>query len=123
MSISIRSRKNKGRALQQYICKQIADIYEVVFDNQNEQCPIHSREMGNKGVDVILRGEIYNKFKYDIECKNCESPSIKSWIEQSKNNTSENRNFLLFWKHKGIKKPVVILDSEVFFDLIRKTIY
>lgn len=116
------SRKAKGRTFQYYICNKIAELFNVKFDQQDEQSEIHSKEMGLSGVDVVLRGEIYNKFPYSIECKNCEKPSMKDWIIQAKNNTKENRNFLLFWKTKQFKKSVVILDTDVFFEIIRQNL-
>lgn len=120
MSITIASRKAKARNLQILICKKIANLFGVDFNNQDEQCPIHSREMGQSGVDILLRGEIYEKFKFDIECKNCETPSIKKWINQTKKNSKKDRNWLLIWKCKDWKKPVVILDVDVFFNFFKK---
>lgn len=120
MSITIASRKAKGRNLQYYICNKIAELFNIEFNQQDDQCLIHSREMGQSGTDIIIRGSINKIFPYSIECKSVEKPSIKNWIKQAKNNTKENRNFLLFWKCKDFKKPVVVLDSEVFFNLLEK---
>ena len=120
MAITVASRKAKGRNLQYYICKKVADLFDIEFDQQDDQCLIHSREMGQSGTDIILRGSINEVFPYAIECKSVEKPSIKDWIKQAKNNTKDNRNFLLFWKCKDFKKPVVVLDSEVFFNLLEK---
>lgn len=120
MATKIASRKAKGRNLQYSICKKIANLFNIEFDQQNDQCEVHSREMGQSGTDIILRGEVYKKFPFDTETKSCEKPSIKSWINQARNNTKQNRNFLLFWKCKDWQKPVVILDSKVFFELLEK---
>jgi hypothetical protein len=116
-----RSAKNKGVRLQLWVCKKIANIFNIEFNNQDDQCLIHSREMGQSGVDIILRGEIYNKFKYDIECKNTEKLSLYKTIEQAKQNTKENRGWLIVHK-KNFNKPVVILDSDEFFDLIKRSL-
>lgn len=118
--IKIASRKGKGRSLQYYICEKIASLFDISFNQQNDQCLIHSREMGQSGVDIILRDYVYDLFPFDIECKNTESPSIKDWIKQAKNNTKKDRNWLLVWKTKSFQKPVIVLDSDVFFNLLEK---
>jgi len=114
------SAKNKGRNLQYYICEKISEIFNIKFDQNNDQCDIRSREGGQHGTDIILRGEVYKKFPFDIECKNNESPSVKSWISQAKkNNKNKNRHWLLFWKCKKFKRPVVIMDSDIFFNFFK----
>jgi len=118
--ISIRSAKNKGMYLQKMIAKRICDLFNIEFNNQDDNCQVRSRTCGLSGTDIILTGEIYKIFPFDCECKSVEKPSIKNWIKQAKSNTKENRNFLLFWKCKDFKKPVVVLDSEVFFNLLEK---
>jgi len=114
--------KAKGRKLQIFVCERIAKIFDIIFDNQNEQCEIHSREMGQKGTDIILRGEVYEKFHFDIECKNTEKLNLYDTIEQAKSNTKEGRNWLIVHK-KNKSHPIVIMDWEAFENLIKKTIY
>ena len=120
MSIKRSSAKAKGRNLQLKICQKIADLFNINFDNQDEQCIIHSREMGQSGIDIILRGKIYEEFPFDMECKAVEKPSIKSWIKQAKKNTKKDRNWLLFWKSKDWHNPIVLLDCDEFFNLLEK---
>lgn len=117
--IKVRSAKNKGRILQNWICEKIANLFNVEFNNQDDQCLIHSREMGQSGCDVILRGEIYELFPFDIEAKNTEKVSLYKFIEQAKSNTKEGRDWLLFHK-KNRSNPIVIMDAEVFFKIINK---
>jgi hypothetical protein len=114
--------KQKGRMLQKWVCERIAEIFEIDFDNQDDQCLIHSREMGQSGVDIVLRGEIYKKFKFDVECKNTEKLNLYKTIEQSKNNTEIGRDWLIVHK-KNRSKPIVIMDWEAFEKLIRRGIY
>lgn len=121
-SIKISSRKNKGRELQKWVCERIADILDIIYDQSDDRCDIHSREMGQKGCDIILRGEIYNKFKFDIECKSTEKFHIYDDIEQAKNNTGVNRDWLLVHKKRN-KNPIVVMSWECFENLIKKTIY
>lgn len=120
--IAVRSAKNKGMNLQKKICEKIAELFDIEFNNQDDQCEIHSRESGQTGTDIILRGNIYKSFLFDCECKSQEKPSIKRWINQAKSNTKKDRNWLLFWKCKDFRKSVVILDSDVFFDLMKKNL-
>lgn len=121
-SIKNSSRKAKGRELQKWVCERIADIFDIIYDQSDDRCDIHSREMGQKGCDVILRGELYNKFKFDIECKSTENFHIYNDIEQAKNNKEINRDWLLVHKKKN-KTPIVVMDWECFENLIKKTIY
>lgn len=116
------SGKAKGRKLQQWVCKKIADIFDIIYDQSNDRCLIHSREMGQSGKDIILRGEIYNKFKYDLECKNTEKLNIYKTIEQAKNNTEPNRDWLIVHK-KNHSDPIVIMDWNTFENLIKDGIY
>jgi len=120
--IKPRSAKNKGIFLQKWVCEQLSSLLEVPFDNQDEQCEIHSREMGLSGNDIILRGSAYKRFPYDVECKNTESFSVGAVIEQAKANTKEGRDFLIVHKSKRIGNPIVVLTWEAFAKLFRKTL-
>lgn len=121
MATKIASRKAKGRALQYKIATEIGKLFNIEFNSQDDQCPIKSRTMGNSGADVYITDkEIDKKFNYAIECKSQEKPSIKSWINQARSNIKGKKNWLLFWKCKDWQKPVVILDSKVFFKLLEK---
>ena len=121
-SIKTSSKKGKGRDLQQWTCQKIADMFDIIYDQSDDQCLIHSREMGQSGTDIILRGEVYSKFKFDIECKNTENLTLYKSIEQAKNNTEANRNWLLVHK-KNYSDPIVIMDWEAFEKLFKKTLY
>ena len=112
--IKPRSAKNKGASFQKWICGRVAVLLGIPFDNQDDQCEIHAREMGQSGNDVILRGSAYKNFLFDIECKNCESLSIQATMEQAQSNTKEGRHWLIAWKRKSFKEPIVIMDWSVF---------
>ena len=114
--------KAKGRNLQYWVAKQIAKIFNTVFDQQDDLCPIHSREMGQSGTDVYIRDRaMSNKFKYDIECKNTEKVSLYAYIDQAKSNTKKGREWLVIHK-KNNSKPVAIMDATHFFNLVKDTI-
>jgi len=117
--IKISSRKGKGRRLQYWVCKRLADILQIEFNQQDDQCDIHSREMGQSGTDVILRGKAFERLLYSIECKSGESINLLKAIEQAKQNNKEKMNWLLIHKRKQYKKPIVIMDWETFEKLER----
>lgn len=119
--IKVSSAKGKGRGLQYWVCEQIAKMFGVEFVQSDDDCLIHSREMGQNGVDIILRGEIRKKFPFDIECKSCESLSIPEWIRQARANKKENRDWLLVFKKQTLgHTPFVVMEWETFEKLMSK---
>ena len=112
--IKPRSAKAKGRDFQYQICEDLAKTFNVEFNQKDDNCEIHSREMGLNGVDIVLRGSMYNLFPFDIECKNCENLSIPEWIRQAKSNTKDERDWLLIVKNKNLNKPIVCLEWDRF---------
>ena len=115
MAIDISSRKAKGRELQQWACKKISYLIEKAW-GPDEQ--IASKEMGQKGIDVRLVGEARELFPWSIECKRQENWSIHSWIKQAKGNQMPSTDWLLIAR-RNREDPVVILDADVFFDILR----
>ena len=112
------SAKAKGRSFQYWVAEKVAWLFNLKFDNQDDNCPIRSRSMGASGNDVWTVGL---DFPYSIECKNIETVSLYKWIEQVKANTKEGQHWLLFHK-KNRSKPIVILEADVFFDLLKYVI-
>jgi hypothetical protein len=53
-----------------------------------------------------------------VECKNQEKWAIHSWIEQAQDNQKKGTDWLLIAK-RSRKKPVVIMDAERFFELLK----
>lgn len=78
---------------------------------------IASREMGQSGTDVRLIGVAKEQFPFAVECKNCESWSMHEWIKQAQSNEDETTDWLLVCKRNN-QKPVVVLDMDVFFNLM-----
>ena len=118
MSIKIRSRKNKGKKLQNYICQRLSDITGIPWGKDEL---IRSQLMGQGGTDVDLIGRAAELLPYAIECKNQESWSIHQWIDQATSNQKEGTDWLLFCK-RNRKKPVVVMDAEGFFKLLEDRI-
>jgi hypothetical protein len=119
------SRKSKGRNLQKYVCERLAQLLKIKYDQQDDTCPIHSREMGQSGVDIVIRNkDILKKFPYAIECKNVEKISINKMITQSEQHLEKNKdkyqNWLVFYKNNKLHYPLVILDVFEFFKIYEK---
>lgn len=120
-TIKVSSRKGKGRNLQYWVCERIAKIFNIEFNQSDDCCLIHSREMGQHGTDIIVRGDLYKKFPFDIECKSCETLSIPSWVRQAReNNKKEDRSWLVVFKKQTIGgEPLVIMDWSCFEKLVK----
>lgn len=119
--IKVSSRKSKGRGLQKYVCSKLAEVLKIDYQQDNDNCEIHSKEMGQSGTDIVLRGVARERIKFDIECKNTEKLNLYKTIEQSKLNTQNGRNWLVVHK-KNQHKPITILDFEVFVSLLKRSI-
>lgn len=116
--IKVSSAKGKGRGLQYWVCERIAEMFGIEFIQSDDDCLIHSREMGQHGTDIVLRGKIAERFPFDIECKSCESLSIPEWIRQARENKKENRDWLLVFKKQTIgSEPLVIMEWKTFENL------
>lgn len=111
-SIKISSRKAKGRDLQKWVCSKISELTNFPYDQSDDQCLIHSREMGQHGNDIILRGEALKKFPFSIECKNSETLNLLETIEQVQANQIEETDWLIVHKRKTLKTPIVIMDWD-----------
>lgn len=111
--ISISSAKGKGRALQQWVCQRIADLFGIEYNQSDDDCLIHAREMGQSGVDVILRGEVGKEFPFAIECKSTEQMSMLSFIQQAQANSKDGKEWMVVFKSRSIPSPVVIIGWDV----------
>lgn len=120
--IAIQSGKGKGRNLQQKVCRDISEAIGIPYDQQDDECLIHSREMGQSGVDVILRGEAKKLFPFSIECKSAEQFSLNVAREQAQANQAKETDWMMVHKRKAWGSPVVILDWNVFIGMYKEFI-
>ena len=112
--ISVHSAKAKGRRLQQWVMRKISELTGIPCGKDEL---IASREMGQSGTDVRLIGKAQKMFPFSVECKYQETWSIPAWIKQAKENRKSGTNWLLFVK-KNQHEEIVVLDANVFFDLL-----
>lgn len=119
-TIKVSSRKGKGRSLQYWVCEKIAGIFGFKFVQNDDECLVHSREMGQHGTDICLRGELYKKFPFDIECKAQESLNILDWVRQARENKKEGRDWLVVFKKQTIGgEPLVVMEWSCFEKLFK----
>ncbi len=79
------SAKQKGRALQQFVAKQLLNIARLVDPETDiNEDDIRSTPMGVNGPDVQLSTAARKLVNYDVECKNVERPSFWACVEQTK---------------------------------------
>jgi len=117
--ITVQSAKGKGRELQKWVCRKISGLTGIPFDNKDDNCKIHSREMGQSGVDVILRGEALQKFPFSVECKSTESLNLREFVQQAKNNQKDGTDWMVVVRTKSISDVVVIMSWESFEKLYK----
>lgn len=120
--IKIPSAKSKGRNLQKKVCEDIASLLNIEYNQSDDLCLIHSREMGQSGVDIILRGDTLFEFPFSIECKSSESFNLAKTIEQAKANKRSGTDWMVVHKRKSFSSPVVMLDWSVFLSIMKKVI-
>lgn len=121
MAISVAARKAKGRKLQQWTCRKISEITGYEWGSNGEDKPIESRPMGQHGTDVRMESQVIKIFPFSVECKAQESWGVHSWIEQARENTIPETDWLVIAK-RSRQKPVVIMDAETFFDIYAQII-
>lgn len=115
------SGKAKGRRFQYQVCEAISEAIDIPYDQQDDQSLIRSREMGQKGDDVLLRGRARKRFPFSVECKNREKVNWWDSIKQASDRVVAHpkMDWVLFVK-RNRHLPVVVMDMEAFFRLIKR---
>ena len=112
--MNTRSRKNKGRRLQNRIAEQLATFYNLEYGKDKD---FQGREMGQSGTDIRMSKEALSSCPFDIETKNQESWNIPSWWKQCKGNCKPDRIPLLIVS-KNRHEDLAILTVEDLFKLL-----
>jgi len=118
--IKVSSAKGKGRNLQKWVCERISELTGIPYDQSDDYCLIHSREMGQSGLDVILRGEAKEKFPFSCECKATETFSLVAAIKQVKEAQLPDTDWLVIHRQKAVPETVVVCSWNTFEGLLRK---
>jgi len=113
--MNTKSGKAKGRRLQNWVAEQISVLTGFPW-GQDEA--IEPRVMGQSGVDVHLEKRVLEHFPFSVEAKNVERLSFWPSVNQARANELPGTDWLLFIK-KNREKPVVVMDAEQFFQLIK----
>jgi hypothetical protein len=117
---SARYGKNKGAQFQKDCADFIAELFGLPWDNTDDHSPIKTRPMGSAGTDLIMQEPLYSMFRYDVECKNVESLSVPATVEQATSNTKTGRDWLIMWKRKSFKEPIIIMAQSAFAKLFKE---
>ena len=106
------SAKAKGRRLQQWMRTTLIEKLDIHEED------IESRPMGSGGEDLIMARAAREKFPFSIECKNQESGNVWKAMEQAEANAKTYTPIVVMKKNN--EKPLVVIDAEVFVDMVRE---
>ena len=113
--MKIRSRKAKGRRLQNWVRDTLLSIFKNLTEDD-----VYCAIMGEKGVDIKLSRKAQTLIPYAIECKNTQTfKSIDNIMDQSQHNAKENHVPIAVIKMNQFQ-PLVIVDAMHFFKQIGK---
>ena len=114
MSISVASRKAKGRRLQDWVRDQLYNRF-----NSLEEGDIRGAIMGETGADIKLSPLAAKQIPLKIECKAREGyKGIYSAYQQASTHEGKGEPVLIIKMNREI--PLAILNASYFLDLIKK---
>jgi hypothetical protein len=114
MSITVASRKGKGRALQQKVRDMILKVFKHLHPDD-----VKSTAMGQGGEDVQLSPAARKVFPYSIECKANKAFSVYKFYEQAQANCPKGSEPIVVIKGNH-KKPLVLVNAEHFIKLTKR---
>jgi hypothetical protein len=107
-----RSRKNKGKRLQNKVRDSLLEAFQDL-----EQDDIRSAIMGESGEDIKLSPAARKLIPYSIECKNQEKLNIWEALSQAEENSGVSTPVLIFKRNRS--KTYAVLPIEEFINLIK----
>ena len=108
-----RSRKAKGRRLQNWVRDELLSLFTTLSDDD-----IYCAIMGESGADVKFSPKAQKLLPYSIECKNKETfKGIYDIIKQAQHNAKKNQVPLGIIKMNNFE-PLAILDAKFFFNIV-----
>lgn len=105
------SAKQKGRNFQQWVRDHILSVFLTL-----EPDDVKSTSMGAGGEDVQLSPAARKFVPYQIECKAKARAQVYTWYEQAKTHGTYEPLVVI---KQDRKKPLVIVDAEHFFKLLK----
>lgn len=105
---TVRSRKARGRRLQQWVRDKLLDLLPVTTRD------IESTTMGDTGADVKLSEKAFNYFPFEVECKNQERLNIWESYKQAQGHGQGEPLLIIKRNHT---KPLAVIDAEYFLEL------
>ena len=109
-----RSAKNKGKRLQ----NKIRDLILEKFNSKLELDDVRSITMGDSGEDILLSPAARRLFPFSVECKNQESLSIWSALEQAENNAGKHIPLVIFKRNRS--KTYAVLEFDKLLELLNE---
>ena len=111
--MTIKSNKQKGRRLQQWVVSKLLLLLPGVKTDD-----VVSRPMGSNGDDIMLSPYARKLFPYSIECKNRQDfKQLYNYWTQTKGHS--NLEPLLVVKMNR-ERPLAIIDLEHLFELVKE---
>lgn len=114
MAISVKSRKSKGRNLQNIVAKLIRDTFNL------EASDVKGATMGESGIDIQLSMKARSYMPYGIECKSHNRMALFRIWEQCEQNAKKECLVPMAVVKENHKKPLVIVELEHFMKLLEK---
>ena len=107
---TIRSRKAKGRRLQDWVRDSLRGLFLTLTDDD-----VKVAIMGERGADVKLSKQAKKLFPYDIECKNTEGwAKVYNAYDQADGHGSDHP--VVFIKMNR-RTPLAVVDAKHFMKL------
>ena len=115
MASSVRSRKAKGRRLQNWVRDTLLGVFPSLKKDEDVWCAI----MGESGVDIKLSKEAQKLFPFSVECKNKETwKGLYDAYDQAISNANLEPVVVLKMNKRA---PLLALDFEAFLCIIKAT--
>ncbi len=113
MATTIKSRKAKGRNLQNIIASKIIDAFNLSDHD------VRGAIMGETGVDIKLSKEARSVFPFAVEAKARKSFSMYSVFDQANRHAARESLSPLVIIKADYKKPLVVIDMDLFLSILK----
>lgn len=115
MTSSVRSRKAKGRRLQNWVRDALLGAFPGLEKDEDVWCAI----MGESGVDIKLSREAQKLFPFSVECKNKETwKGLYDAYDQAISNANLEPVVVLKMNKRD---PLLAIDFKAFLCIIQES--